>query len=510
MLLIFKVGTKYPDDPTRGWRDGQLVDIRPDNGRTKWPNCFCVIRTPHDYWKMRGSTDWKSTQKSVLDFKKLLCVPDNTGKYQWEFGYDEKTAPRRKRDRFVDFKRLLDDKTISAATFDGIYDFSKRNNDIYIDKDLDSCLLHEESYSRLPSDYYLQHGSITSGTHPIGAGETYETVTEFEAAIGATMTGNLTGEHKDEETVIAGVVTFDTNTATYLLKLTAASGAEHNGTFGADTWEAGDGARITYGAFNRINFQETGSMDDVEVSNLVLDIQAASTYGIYFNTGSSSGVYTANRCVLKGSSSSSYGIRQALVNTSITNNIVYDVGDSGDEGGIVTFTHSLTQDILNNTVIGCYNGLYQQDNFYNPGVLTTKNNLVQNSGGADFGDAGAGFGITGRNVSEDATSPDAAYRSKDLHTNSVFKNYGSDDYRLDSGGDATNLAIVDDGENLYGSGVTKDVEGTARDNGTPFWIGASHIVAAAGGNAYTANGSVTPTGALDRKLNMLRTLSGEL
>ena len=28
MQLIFKVGTKYPEDPFRGWRDGQLVEYR--------------------------------------------------------------------------------------------------------------------------------------------------------------------------------------------------------------------------------------------------------------------------------------------------------------------------------------------------------------------------------------------------------------------------------------------------------------------------------------------------
>ena len=107
-----------------------------------------------------------------------------------------------------------------------------------------------------------------------------------------------------------------------------------------------------------------------------------------------------------------------------------------------------------------------------------KNNLIQGSINNDFQDDGGGFGTTAKNISEDATSPDASYQSKDVHTNSVFLNYASDDYRLDSGGDVTNLAIVDDGENLFGSGVTEDIAGNARDNGTPFWIGASHLPAA--------------------------------
>ena len=52
------------------------------------------------------------------------------------------------------------------------------------------------------------------------------------------LTGNLTGEHANEETDISTIVIFDVDTATYILKLTAVSGAEHSG--GA----YGNGARI--------------------------------------------------------------------------------------------------------------------------------------------------------------------------------------------------------------------------------------------------------------------------
>lgn len=94
--------------------------------------------------------------------------------------------------------------------------------------------------------------------------------------------------------------------------------------------------------------------------------------------------------------------------------------------------------------------------------------------GVITGDGGT-FGTHAKNVSEDATSPDAAYQSKDVHTNSVFENYGSDDYRLDSGGDTTNLAILDDGDDLSGT-FTDDIEGQTRST---WYIGASEIVGAA-------------------------------
>ena len=131
--------------------------------------------------------------------------------------------------------------------------------------------------------------------------------------------------------------------------------------------------------------------------------------------------------------------------------------------------------IYNNTFIGLtYSGINQNQS-PTGATLNMKNNLCQDNR-FDYADVGGGFGTHAFNVSEDATSPDAAYQNKDVHTNSVFKNYGADDYRLDSGGDATNLQTLDDGEDLSGT-FTDDIEGQTRNT---WYIGASEIVAAGG------------------------------
>jgi len=86
----------------------------------------------------------------------------------------------------------------------------------------------------------------------------------FEADIDTQLTGNLTGEHNAEETNTAAAITFDTDTNSYLLKLTAQSGDEHNG--GA----YGNGARISFGNGDGLVLDETtgGDLADVEISNL--------------------------------------------------------------------------------------------------------------------------------------------------------------------------------------------------------------------------------------------------
>ncbi len=469
MLRLFKIGTKWPGDPYRGWRDGQLVEIYPSETPIS-PHMrkhFLVVEDGLDYWDVRGSTDWKSTNAAPLEFKKLMSASDAIGKFPWEFGFDEKSILA-KRDYFIDPKRLFDDKLISSSLFDRIYNKSQETETVVLYSDPDNWLKHEKNDTRLDSKYSLQLGTIaqngtgsgTGGGFTIGAAGDYATVTAFEADLAATLTGNLDGLHLDEETAIGTIVTFDLDTATYLLKLTAEVGAEHDGS------AYGNGARINMGTSDRIAVNEItdGDLDDMTISNLAIDGSGSGNLVLYGQDGGNDGAILFDRCLLKGDSNSSSPIRldAGCVNATVRNCIIYDFSSA-------YFRIGVTCDVFNNTIIGC------DYNFRRlAGTVTLTNNIAQAGVTADFN----GAFTSSRNISEDATSPDVAYRSKDLHTNSVFKNYGADDYRLDSGGDATNLAIVDDGDNLYSSGVTEDIEGQARDNGTPFWIGASHISAA--------------------------------
>lgn len=478
MQLVFKVGNKKPAldlaERAKYWRDGQLVDIYPDGhplGKMV-PKHFCVIQTPHDYWALRGTTDWKSTIAKVYELKKFLSPVDSNGKYCWEAGYLEAEKRIRLRDWFVDYKWMLDQGWISKADFESIYNQDKEHNKVFIDRDLSSYLVHEDAKTRMVSEFSDRAGSIASGTYQIGtgAGADYATVTLFEADIAAQLTGNLTGEHQNEETAISSVVAFDTDTNTHLLKLTAESGAEHNG--GA----YGNGARVNHGTSDYLAIDETGAgeLAKFEISKLAINMAGSGNKGFSgINGGDTSLVI--NRLLVKGDANTSdQGIYTAVGagnNVLVTNNIVY--GLTNDHGIYISSGSNATQQIYNNTSIG------NKRNFRNvaesSATVSIKNNLAQAATDVDYYNL-SNVDNSAKNVSEDATSPDAAYQSKDVHTNSVFKDYANDDYRLDSGGDATNLAILDDGDDLSGT-FADDIEGQTRST---WYIGASEIVAAGG------------------------------
>ncbi|MBU0964724.1 hypothetical protein KKC06_06820 [Patescibacteria group bacterium] len=281
MELLLKVGGSQ--DP-RHWRDGQIIDIRPDGFHkegTLQRKHHCVLTLPGDYWQLRGSTNWKWSGQKVYDnIKKYLVAVDSQGKYPWEqtMLLDEKRL--RRRDWFFDFKLLLDLGLITPSQFDAIYDKKKDPGTIFIERAFDQIVRNEYSHQRLSSKYSLARGSVSSGTFSIGAALNYATVTAFEADIiipgDGPLTGNLTGEHANEETVISTGIVFDVDTAGYLLKLTAASGAEHNG--GA----YGNGARVNFGTYDYLKLDETtdGHLDDAEISNLAFDISGVNDYGL--------------------------------------------------------------------------------------------------------------------------------------------------------------------------------------------------------------------------------------
>ena len=480
MQWVFKVGYKklVPDltERLKYWSDCQLVDIRPSGFYpAKSGKYFCIIEDGKDYWKVRGTTDWKSTQKSVYDLKKYLYVADANGRYPWDSGYNENIVPARKRDFFLDYKSLLDSKIINASQFDQIYDKS-REGIIVLERDITTLLTHEDAKTRLQSIYSDKTGTIaqngagsgTGGAFTIGAAGDYATITLFEADIAAQLTGNLTAEHLDEETAIAAVITFDTDTNTYLLKLTAAPGAEHNGGV------YGNGARINYGAEGSLKFDETtdGHLANLEISKLALDISGNYNYGIQLSDCGATGSLIKRMLIAgDGGALNRDGIRVYAAggtNLTIINNIIYGCQD----GIYAQQAGSTLRTIENNTVVKCFSEGMNITNELSS-TITIKNNLCQGNL-VDYAINNIDF--SGANVSEDDTSPDAAYREKDLHTNSIFLDYDNNDYRLNSAGDATNLAIVDDGEDLSGT-FTDDIQGQTR---SVWYIGASEIVAAGG------------------------------
>jgi len=268
MELLLKVGGSQ--DP-RHWRDGQIIDIRPDGFHTGrlTRRHHCVLTLPGDFWQLRGTTNWKWCGQKVFDnIQKYLVALDSQGKLPWEHTAVLEETRVRRRDWFFDFKLLLDLGLITETQFDAIYDKGKDPGIIYIERALDQLVRHEDIHQRLSSKYSLSKGTISSGTYSIGSGLDYETVTAFEADIITPdtdpLTGNLTGEHANEETAFSSTIYFDVDTGGYLLKLTAASGAEHNG--GA----YGNGARINYPGYGYMVFSESveDTFDDLEISKI--------------------------------------------------------------------------------------------------------------------------------------------------------------------------------------------------------------------------------------------------
>lgn len=484
MELLVKAGSKEfsaSDTHLKKWRDGSIIDIRPDGtfkGKLERRR-MAVITVPGDFWTFRGKAGWKNPNSAGFNLKKYASVIVN-GKFPWEFGYVEGDDITRKNDWFMDFQELLNNGDITKSQYDSLYNYDQDHMSIVLPGAFTNYTRHEDIATRLNE---RKNMAISSGTYSIGSGLDYSTVAAFEADL-TTLTGDLTGEHNDESTVVSSLVAFDIDTATYLLKLTAQSGEKHNGTFGNTTHAGGDGARITVDSFDRIQFSEAsaGTMDNIELSDLVFDITGSGNEACRLNNGGDSGgELLMTRCVVKGDSDSFKGVRTNWTanNPVIRNNIFYDIGAIAGEGAVIISMDfgSPTHTVHNNTIIGCYTGINQTTSSIT-GTLNVDNNLLQASGaGGSFVDAGAGMTSGGHNITEDGLGPDGGYINKDVHTNSVFVNYAGDDFTLDSGGDSTNLAIVDDGTDLSAT-FTDDIIGQTRDT---WYTGASEIVAAPAG-----------------------------
>ncbi|MCP3680265.1 MAG: hypothetical protein GY782_08470 [Gammaproteobacteria bacterium] len=301
----------------------------------------------------------------------------------------------------------------------------------------------------------------SSGTYSIGLGLDYSDPAAAEADIEATLTGNLTFEHNDEETSISSDVTFDTDTNGYLLKITAQSGDEHNGS------AYGNGARITMGTFDSFTFDEVtgGDLADVEVSNLAFDITGQDNDGIkVIDVG---GTILISRVLIAADSDSDYGIEfenSGLNVSHVRNSILYGGSTStGIQANRSSGGGTLT--LYNNTVIGWSTNIYSH--FSGSGTHHVENNLCQD-GGTDYDLTNVDDGD--KNISEDATSPDASYRNVNAHdATSSFSDYANDDYRLVEGG--SDNGTIDDGDDLSGT-FTDDVIGTVRST---WWIGAFEL-----------------------------------
>lgn len=465
MIGIFKIGNRVPGDTSK-IADGQLVELRPDSApiTRRETEKFACIRFSG------GDPDFSDPAIRSLVFSR-----DEAGKYPWDKGYD---TNQRDRDKFIDLNALNIAGKISDIQLANFYDKSYSMNVIDLGISIDSILLDEDTHQRSDISKLLLEGSISSGSHTIGALGDYATIVTFRNDI-ITQTDDLIGLHLNEETACTVSCDFNHDVNGHQFTLTAQSGAAHDGT------GYGNGARINMAGFDNIRF--SGDCTDAEISKLQIDARQSSNVGLVCtDLTNAGGTIKAFRLLIIGDVNSTAGmyLYQGLVGNTyyFYNNIIYGftkVDSAWNIGRGIAFhgeyaSHNGTFYLFNNTIAKCnFNfAIYSGNN----GNHTWKNNFSQ--GAVDTGYKNESYIDThAKNISQDASSPDASYRS--LNKQSVFTNYASDNYIID-----TDDSDVDDGEDLSGTFTDDVANGDGRRPVAGTWdIGASQLerVAPGGG-----------------------------
>lgn len=500
--IVCKLGSKYPDpDDPRHYkflRDGQITKVRPLGYHTGklMGHCLALIQFPNiSYRRIGGPTydEWKTFNRNRANWKKIFTPTDISGKYRWENGFrgDDKSFKGRQHDNFIDFYELFLKGYLSQGEYENLYDFSYKSGPIIIsDSSFDDLFHHEDGdHQRLNWEHDTQHASVTSGTYNVGSGLDYDDINDVLIDIGTPLTGALSFEQNDEETPFTGG-TLDTENDGNQLTFRTQSGDKHSGTFGNATHQAGDGARMNYGTYDSWSFDETnaGDLALVTIQDIVFDIQGAGNTAVVMQDCGDSGNIMVDSCIIKGNSSSTYGLQlgDTCDNVMLRNNCIYDIGDGSTDGGIRMYLqwNSQTVTFYNNFIDQCYNGFAQAVSENGSPTKTFRNNIVQNSGSADYYDPNTnGWGTHSDNYDEDGTGPDSL--TYNLHDgNSCFTDYANDDYTYDSDGDE--ISTLESAYDLTGT-FTNSFRAAGVRTSSEFFAGADWIDLGGGG-------AVAPTG----------------
>jgi hypothetical protein len=150
-----------------------------------------------------------------------------------------------------------------------------------------------------------------------------------------------------------------------------------------------------------------------------------------------------------------------------TNNIIVGFINGFDylDGAIITGS------VSNNTVVNAYARGFAISG--PAGTFTLKNNLAWGTTLTDYSLTAGDATVDSNNISEDATSPNAAYRNKTI----IFNNAATGDYRLS----ASDVSAKNAGADLSVDPVyafTTDISGATRGNDGTWDIGASEAATA--------------------------------
>jgi hypothetical protein len=393
MEIVVKIGTRYPDkNDSRhmtGWRDGQIVDVGPDGAftGTQTRKHFAILRVPGKYDP--HDPNIKKLTTSAEGFKRLY---------------------------YVDLTRLKNTALITPSKLGAYYSKTKRVTTMNIKASLDTIVRNEIDHRRMDESKLEVVGSESTGTFSIGSGLDYDTVVLFEADLAATLTGNVIGEHANEETACGSLCVFDSTTAAdKKITLTAASSSRHDGT------GYGNGARINMTSFDYIRIDT----DYMDVTELAFDASGADNRALYVYQ--SAGVTVFDKLLIKGDASSQdmiVLIWNADGTHYVRNCIVY--GGSTNAGISCNNEYSTgIWYIENNTVAKCGVGLEFPADTPDAGSITVNNNFMQGNT-VGYSDPNSAVDSHADNITEDNSSPDEGRRSVSAHN--IFIDYDNDNY----------------------------------------------------------------------------------
>ena len=457
--IICKVGDKVAKtDPTyeQQFKDGQVINIRPDNfyiykdGKINGERTckhFCVIQIPAiNFWQINGMgkdtgtyielkqkiKESNFTKIEHLDVKKFTASTSN-GKYRWDNGYEE-AATERKRDWYVDFKWLEQQGYITKEQYESIYDKEKNHLPIVLDLPLTTLFKNENINTRIPSALRdSSKGTIDAGgIYTVGTAQTYpdwsDAVADLPADIGAMTTpGNIIlSGNTDEEISESTVILMSLDTDSYYCKFTVAESFRHDG--GA----YGNGHRVNFSDYDRFEFDDAvaGNVNNSIIEYLAIDVSGSENIGVYCDDGGNSAPNIIQNCLFKGDANSISGVTVMYnhTRTIIRNNIAYGFTKADTGGGIrVNNEWATTQcEVYNNTCCDNTNGIMTYSDTPSTGNYYFMNNLCYGNG-TDYTGTGDWDTDTDNASGDDTGTDDVDNWSNEA----AFVDYDNNDYLLD-------------------------------------------------------------------------------